>query len=469
MKRAALLLLSVVAAATVGCGRKAVRTEPGRAEVWLMNYLRDQRVGYSVYRVQPLVDGFRFENYIRISLAMAGKAQMVQSRSTVRTDREMALRDFEFSFGSQDRSFSATGRVENGKLVVTQAGGKPRTKPLSGPVFPVSALGRMVIRAKLGKDSLFRVPVFDVSVLDVVAAEVRVWGKERVNVGGTDYDAIRYSVKMAKIETVVWMDGDGMALREESPPAMRSERAAPDAVLAGEKDDAKIDVLRVFSVPADTLIPEPELVRQARVELSGIEPGEYELGAENQRVVSEKPLAIETTAPELPAGPVALPVAGQDELLEPSLSVQSDDPGIRKKAAAEAGRETDAVAVARKLVSFVFTAMEKEATASFPTAKDVLASMKGDCNEHAVLLAALCRAAGIPARVVIGLVYLDGSFYYHAWNELYLGRWVGADATFGEFPASALHVRLGEGELVKQAEILGLVGRLKMRIVGYSS
>src|SRR5207253_1751979 len=80
-----------------------------------------------------------------------------------------------------------------------------------------------------------------------------------------------------------------------------------------------------------------------------------------------------------------------------------------------------------------------------PSAREVLRVLRGDCNEHAVLLTALARAAGIPARMVAGAVYLDGAFLYHAWSELWLGRWVSADAVFEQMPADATHVKLLEG------------------------
>jgi hypothetical protein len=59
---------------------------------------------------------------------------------------------------------------------------------------------------------------------------------------------------------------------------------------------------------------------------------------------------------------------------------------------------------------------------------------------------------------------MNRAFYYHAWNEVFLGKWIPADATFGEFPASALHLKLAEGDLSQQAEILGLVGSIKIEV-----
>ena len=94
----------------------------------------------------------------------------------------------------------------------------------------------------------------------------------------------------------------------------------------------------------------------------------------------------------------------------------------------------------------------------------------GDCNEHTALYVAMARALGIPARISVGLVFVRGAFYYHAWPEVYLdegsrGLWLPVDPTLNEFPADAMHVRLARGGLDRQTAILPLVGRLKMTVL----
>jgi len=79
-----------------------------------------------------------------------------------------------------------------------------------------------------------------------------------------------------------------------------------------------------------------------------------------------------------------------------------------------------------------------------------------------MLFVALARAAGLPARPVAGLLYLDGRYYYHAWPEVYLGDWVAVDPTFDQFPADAAHLRLAVGSLARQIELARLIGTLKL-------
>jgi hypothetical protein len=82
-----------------------------------------------------------------------------------------------------------------------------------------------------------------------------------------------------------------------------------------------------------------------------------------------------------------------------------------------------------------------------------------------MLLAALARAAGISARVEAGLVYLKGKFYYHAWNLLYVGRWVTADAVFGQLPADVTHLRFVTGSMQQQLNLAGVIGNLTIDIL----
>ena len=92
--------------------------------------------------------------------------------------------------------------------------------------------------------------------------------------------------------------------------------------------------------------------------------------------------------------------------------------------------------------------------------------MKGDCNEHSTLFAALARSLGIPAKICAGLVYQDDGFYYHAWNEVFVnGRWYPIDATLNRIEMDAAHVKLTEGSLDAQSDIVKLIGNLKVNVL----
>ncbi|HEX4932170.1 MAG TPA: transglutaminase-like domain-containing protein, partial [Gemmatimonadaceae bacterium] len=122
--------------------------------------------------------------------------------------------------------------------------------------------------------------------------------------------------------------------------------------------------------------------------------------------------------------------------------------------------------VARRILTWVHDSLAKEPAVTLPSAVATLRSRRGDCNEHAQLFVALARAAGIPARTVSGVIAIDGRFYYHAWAEVMLQRWVGVDPTLGQFPTDATHLRLLTGGLAAQAELSRVIGGLDLAVVG---
>ena len=135
---------------------------------------------------------------------------------------------------------------------------------------------------------------------------------------------------------------------------------------------------------------------------------------------------------------------------------------------------TGARARAERLTRYVNALLDKKPTVSLPSAREVLRTKVGDCNEHTALYVAMARAAGIPARIAVGLVFVrgvQGAFYYHAWPEVYLdegngrGMWLPVDPTLNQFPADGTHLRLVRGGLDKQAAILPLMGSLRITVV----
>jgi len=60
-----------------------------------------------------------------------------------------------------------------------------------------------------------------------------------------------------------------------------------------------------------------------------------------------------------------------------------------------------------------------------------------------------------------------GKFYYHAWVEAYLDGWVSVDPTLGQIPADASHIKLAQGGIARQMDILAFMGKLKLEVLDY--
>ena len=151
----------------------------------------------------------------------------------------------------------------------------------------------------------------------------------------------------------------------------------------------------------------------------------------------------------------------------PNSTIQSDDPEIIALAERLGGTSEDPWTVARALERGVYEYIDKKSFGvAFATASEVCRDRSGDCSEHAVLLAAVARARGIPSRVAMGLTYVGGIFGGHAWTEVWIdGRWLALDATLGLGSVDAAHIRFG----VSSLEGLGMGTQMYGALLGLAN
>ena len=166
----------------------------------------------------------------------------------------------------------------------------------------------------------------------------------------------------------------------------------------------------------------------------------------------------------------AVPFDGSEasavEATRPARFVQSDDELIVEAARKAAGNSGDAAKVVRKLAAWVNKRVSsKNLSVGYASASEVIRSREGDCTEHSVLLAAMCRAVGVPARTAYGMVYVRrlgtrrNLFGGHQWTQVYVGgKWIDIDATLQPPYYSIGRITLGTG-LGNESEWSALLGK----------
>src|SRR5262249_43213610 len=271
--------------------------------------------------------------------------------------------------------------------------------------------------------------------------------------------------------TTSWVTDTGEVVKEESPLGLSSIRESPEDArrLAGRGAAANGLVETAAIVPRNETnkrIDDPRNVVRLRVRVSGLDLDTSDMNGAGQSLAED---IVDIRDPRS-LTPAAAPL-DLATYLKPGPLLATDDPAIRRAAESRAGGAAGARARAEKLTRGVNAMLDKKPTVSLPSAREVLRTKVGDCNEHTALYVAMARSIGLPARIAVGLAYVHGAFYYHAWPEVYVdegnarGLWLPVDPTFNQFPADATHVRLLRGGLDRQAAILPLIGRLKMDIL----
>ncbi len=240
------------------------------------------------------------------------------------------------------------------------------------------------------------------------------------------------------------------------------------AVAASEEEARAIgtpaDVFALTSVPVPD--PLPEAPAAVVFEIEGLPERLWrEDGRQRFEALGGGAVRVRIVAEPAATAPAEDDFALYKSFLRTSPSVDWDTPAVRALADAIRAEAASPRALAEALLLHVHERLEKVYGASSDRASRVLREGKGDCTEHALLFVALARAAGLPARQVHGLALADGgagrALYWHEWAEVHLeGGWVAVDPTFGQFPADASHLALGQE---RDAGATRVLGQLRIR------
>jgi hypothetical protein len=457
--------------------------------------LGDRTVGQATSRLDTVPTGFELEDVMVLDLPALGQTGSAVVRSRVSLNHSLVMESFFFSLDSEVGRFRVDGvlRADSTLEVTMDAGGEKQElsyRQADTPIFAAALPIRVAMAGELKVGNTLHLPVFDPSTLATRAVEIRVLEQGTIVVPDSAsidpvsgrwvpsrYDSIP-AWKIAEIHGGIqvesWVDEDGRVLRATSALGFTMEKTEYELARQAQEDASgqatlAIDEDVIFSTAVRSnvdlgAVEEHDVLRfrLTGVELSGfqLDGGRQSLSGDTLTVRREDLDAIE------PGFSLPYKLMDLRETLESEPLIQSDDPRIQAEARQAVGRwERDPNAVASILTRHVDRMLAKKVTFSIPSALQVLDSRQGDCNEHTVLYVALARALGLPARTAVGLVYLNGSFFYHAWPEVWLGEWVAVDPTFGQAPADAAHIRFVVGGLAQQVDIIRLIGRLNIEVL----
>ncbi len=425
-------------------------------------YLGGNKIGYTIVDKKPSENGYILKEVMFMKLGMMGVERTMETSSLYELDGDYRLRKFSFELKSQTQQISSLGEVKDRELLYTvRTGGRERSKTieLEGDVYVSQAIPFLVST----KRRALSLPVFDPTVFAV--------NRARVTILEDEGDSVRFETELLGAKSRTWVGRNGEILRSEEPMGILMVKEEREKAL--EFGETSPEILTMFAIPAGMEIKNPRGITY----LKAIVKGRFK-ETDRQKLYGDT-LTVESVGPDENAGITPTPGFGCGRVkprpvppelkkyLEDTPLIQVSDRGIRNKSnqiMRGIGDEWDRV---KKLISWIDENVKDIPSATIPSAVDVLGTLEGDCNEHAVLFCALSRAAGIPTDICVGLVLMNGYFYYHAWNKVWVGKWVEVDPTFDQIVADATHITLEEGGLKDWAKIMDLVGNIEIRVTEY--
>ncbi len=449
-------------------------------DTWMKILFEGAPIGYSHSTIEtreeePLAY-YRILNRTYLKLNIMGVTQPVYVDTTAFVDASHQLQKFRFTMSSRayKADISAERDTENTFDVTIRTGGRVQRSRVEIPpdVILYSPMTEALLRKlKPGQELMIR--TLDPASMSALNMVVRALRREPVSAGGQTYEATVLEIEHSGAAFRSWMKDDGVVVRQETPFGWTMEMcSAKEAFEAVSGQEGSPELLSSLSVPFEGVLLSPRTSGRLVLRLSGVELDENRLITHRQSAEKDQEgnVLLSVTAAQMPGeSDSGEPLPAPEDFLQSTPFVQSGDPRIVETARRITGGLDRPRDRAMAVFEWVYRNVRKEPTVSLPSAVDVLESMAGDCNEHTYLFAALARAAGIPAKIMVGLAWHEGAFYYHAWPAVYLGRWIEMDPTWGQPLVDATHIRLTEGELASQIELIGLLGRLKIELLEQES
>jgi hypothetical protein len=409
----------------------------GSAAVWRGVYYRGEKIGFTVSQTIPKGDGFELDEGGRLQMSLLGATTVTTIHTTAIVDASFTLRSFEFSLDPGTGPITVHGRVDgptpspgvppDDKLgtglrltldVTTSSGTRTEVRHLDEPPALSLNLSRRLANGGLVPGARHDWTLFDPATLSNAPVTLKVGRRELVRSADIPLPAFRVEMTFSGLQTTAWVTDTGEVVREESPLGLitvreSADRARNTAVPGGVQADL-LETSAVVPIMTER-IHEPRDVRRLRIRLEGADLSGADLQGAGQ--------TIEGNVVELrDARELRAETGNQDAslYLAPEILIESDAPEIRAEADIAVRGVVGVRARAERLTRYVNNLLEKKPTVSIPSAREVLRTKVGDCNEHTALYVAMARALGIPARIAVGLVFMHGAFYYHAWPEVYI-------------------------------------------------
>ena len=440
-------------------------------DTWMKILQHDRKIGFSHSVLSKEADGYNMQEYVFMRVNTMGMIQDINLKTEGRLNPDLTLRAFDFEISSGKFFFKANGEI-NGKIlsIYTQNSETPRKIeiPVSNKPYLAAGVADAAFAGGANPGDVFTLDIFDPATMGQVPVLVKVGEKEEIITGGEKTTAIKLLLTFKGTTQYLWIGNNGEILREKGILGMSLEKTTKEDALNGLSLQASEDLTKIASVQSNVVIDDPGKLSLLKVKIEGIETGSLKINGERQRFEN----SILTVKKESLLALPEHPYTEKSEIiwlyfLKPTQFIQSDNKKIIDIVAKTTDPADPPLIKVQKIVKWINANIEKRPVISLPDAISTVENKAGDCNEHAVLMAALSRAAGIPAKIESGLVYLNGRFYYHAWNLLYLGRWVTVDPLFGQIPADVTHIRFSSGDPKEQLDLMGMIGKVKLKVVDY--
>jgi len=447
---------------------------------WFGFYLKGMKIGYLHSTICEQGSGYsgNSKGFMKIS-AGTGEAQETMLEDKILVDKQYRLISFNYRISSGNSAISMSGERSGDSLkVILDAGGsrKETIEKISGEIFSPLSLQLRFLKegvkagSKISYDIYFQ-PAKKVSKMIVQVGEEKV-----IDFMGRKEKAFPVTQVIEGMKSTLWVTADGRKLKEKSFEGFEIRSEMRDEAIDIKSGMNIYDMLKLASVKTDIKIKNPSKAVSAEFRFKDLSEGAEIPQRKGQNIKSVLPgtnwdtkdIAVEVIRDSLDDfKPLSLPVTYYRNYQKSTQFIQSGSLEIKKIAnSLLKSSQNDSLLFVKEALRWMKENIKTTMTENF-SALDTLVSGEGECQSHSYLFSAIIRAGSVPCRIVSGLVYSErfDAFMYHAWCEVFIGKWISVDPALRQFPADSTHIVLAEGDIFSQAKIINFLRNSGIKVL----
>ncbi len=444
---------------------------PTSAQPWLtadqlpweasyVQYFSGKRIGFSVLSIEPSAFAETQQIVIHrrdvVDTSRDGQSVRLESEIEAVERNNGELVNFSLTSTDGESTTILEGKLRSRQLLLTKkSADSTQQTNLDYPEGAWGLLGlqAMLLRSPMQVGERRTAKLFLPTLNEIAQVELRAGAAELTPLpDGQAPSLVPVEVSMATSSSSLlsrhWIDSSGLIRKSLTLTGPSLTTFHVERRVTRELELAlQVDKLQGKSIPVtgNAALTAAATVASYVVRTEGIDPYSFLLQSPRQQVESLEPRAAKVTLrADVPTAAADDPSTTDDLAANDLIDHQA--PSIASLASEWAGDTNQASQVASRLEQHLFQAMQKQSSLnSRPSrASEAAAQASGDCLSHAIVLTALLRNRGIPARIVGGLVRAQPdapTFEFHVWCEAWIDPgWVSLDAMF---PADAKVERIG--------------------------
>lgn len=455
-------------------GLSAVAPRAGAQEAWDAVFLAGNKIGYIHTFIEKVNEKGRPLNRVRVDTVLSfrrGDDTVIQKMmyGTIETPEGEVLR-LDTRTLTSGQEIRVHGDAIKGNMNLIMEGTQQRQEkliPWGDDVRGPYAAEQSMAQKPMAEGESRKLKMYIPDLNRVVDIELKAGSVSEIPLGDGANRPLRKIDQIATLDgqnrpelsSVLWVDAGGQVLKQEVDllGGMTLYRTTEQgAKTPGGR--IKYDQIRGTIIKVARPIPNPYQTRYIQYRITHKDEDPAKIIPSDRRQTLQPAgdgrsatLTVQTMGPnDGEPGPAAV----NAEYLRPNGLITSGDTRVKELAARAVGAAVDPWERAVLINQWVFRNMKSNFETTFAPADEAARSLSGDCTEHSVLAAAMSRALGIPARVAVGLIYVDDKsftdkgFGFHMWHEVYInGRWVALDSSFEQSNVDATHIKLSESSM----------------------